>query len=123
MSRIQRETQNSNTLIYITFTHSHHGCQSIYYIVRPIYRNLHKCISVNVVYSHQDGLLNSVIGSKMPTSKVLLQRSEEVKMTWCVVRDVWWMFQYLPFEMLHQLKRNLIRMQSDVVVQQHAIFR
>lgn len=37
--------------------------------------------------------MNFVISSEMSVYELLLQLSEEMEITWCEVRDVWWMFR------------------------------
>ncbi|GBM22224.1 hypothetical protein AVEN_273414-1 [Araneus ventricosus] len=50
-------------------------------------------LSIKVVEPRQDGLLRFGIDSEMLTSQVLLQRSKEMKVTWCEVRVVGRVFQ------------------------------
>lgn len=80
-------------------------------------------ISVKVVETHHEGLLNFVIGSEMPTSQVLLQRFKEMKITWGKIQAVWWIFLYFPSETLYQIMRYWSRMWSDFDVQQQDTFR
>lgn len=62
-------------------------------------------ISVKVEETHQDGLMNFIDSSEMPTSQVLLQWSEDMEITWCGARAVWCFFQNLPFETLYRITR------------------
>ncbi|GBN01099.1 hypothetical protein AVEN_198810-1 [Araneus ventricosus] len=45
-------------------------------------------ISVHVTEPLNDGFLNFVVGSEMATCQLLLQQSEEMKITWCDSRAV-----------------------------------
>ncbi|GBL90594.1 hypothetical protein AVEN_179494-1 [Araneus ventricosus] len=51
-------------------------------------------IRVQVAEPLKDGFLNSGIGSEMATCQELLQ-SEEMKITWCEIRDVGRVFNFL----------------------------
>ncbi|GBM96383.1 hypothetical protein AVEN_64086-1 [Araneus ventricosus] len=60
-------------------------------------------IKVQVPEPLKEGFLNFVIGSEMAICQVVLQRSEEMKITWCEIRVVGRVFQSIPSEMLFQM--------------------
>ncbi|GBN72379.1 hypothetical protein AVEN_149271-1 [Araneus ventricosus] len=75
-------------------------------------------IRVQVAEPLNDGFLHFGIGSEMATFQVLLQRSEEMKITWYEIRAVGRVFRNNPSETLFQITCNRGRMRSGVVVQQ-----
>ncbi|GBM17587.1 hypothetical protein AVEN_80888-1 [Araneus ventricosus] len=52
-------------------------------------------IRVQVAEPLNDSFLNFGIGSEMATCQVLLQRSEEMKITWCEIRNLGTVFKCL----------------------------
>ncbi|GBN76852.1 hypothetical protein AVEN_135681-1 [Araneus ventricosus] len=52
-------------------------------------------IRVQVTEPHNEGFLKVGISSEMATCQVLLQRSEEMKITWCEIRGLGRVFQCL----------------------------
>ncbi|GBM42428.1 hypothetical protein AVEN_240184-1 [Araneus ventricosus] len=76
-------------------------------------------IRIQIAGSLKDGFLN-----KTATCQVLLQRSEEMKITWCEIRAVGRVFQSIPFHWKSCFKsRNRGRMRLGVVAQQQGTFR
>lgn len=84
-SRIQRDTQYSNSLVHITSSHSHHGCQNIRSIGTPTYRNRYRR------YQHQGCRVTSGRLAKLghwfsnADLQVILQRSDEMEITGCEI--------------------------------------
>ncbi|GBM68760.1 hypothetical protein AVEN_263579-1 [Araneus ventricosus] len=50
-------------------------------------------INVKILVPRQDGLLNYGISTEMPTSQMLIQRSQDKETTWCEVQAVGNVFQ------------------------------
>ncbi|GBM93865.1 hypothetical protein AVEN_49234-1 [Araneus ventricosus] len=63
-------------------------------------------IGVKVAEPLNEGFLNFSIGSEMTTYWVLLKRFEEMKISWCGIRTVGRVFQYIPSETLYQITCN-----------------
>ncbi|GBM05188.1 hypothetical protein AVEN_197741-1 [Araneus ventricosus] len=75
-------------------------------IGKPIYRNRHRRIIVQVAVPSNDGFLNFGIGSEMATCQVFLQRSEEMKITWCEIRAIRIVFQNIPTQTQFEITCN-----------------
>ncbi|GBN62002.1 hypothetical protein AVEN_205205-1 [Araneus ventricosus] len=86
INEIKEIDRSRKALVHITFPHSHHGCWSICAIGAPMNRNRRNQGAGHGVTKRQ--LPEFYLGSEMETYQMFLQRSEEMKITWCEIRTV-----------------------------------